>query len=117
MKAYKLQKKAAKAGFDWETIEGALSKIEEELAELRSGLAEGADPESLKLELGDLLFSAVNASRFLDADPEEALSLVNNKFRRRFRYIEDKLRERGSSPQSSTLEEMDALWNEAKRSE
>ncbi|NGZ78137.1 bifunctional methyltransferase/pyrophosphohydrolase YabN [Saccharibacillus alkalitolerans] len=117
MKAYKLQKKAAKAGFDWEKIEDVFAKIEEELGELREALAEGADSESLKLELGDLLFSAVNASRFLDADPEEALSLVNDKFRRRFRYIEDRLREQGSSPQGSTLEEMDALWNEAKGAE
>ena len=71
----------------------------------------------MKLELGDLLFSTVNVARFLDLDPEEALSLVNDKFRRRFRYIEDRLRERGSSPQSSTLDEMDILWNEAKAAE
>ncbi|GGO09216.1 nucleoside triphosphate pyrophosphohydrolase [Saccharibacillus kuerlensis] len=117
MKAYKLQKKAAKAGFDWDKIEDVLAKIEEELEEIRAGLAEGDDSEALKLELGDLLFSAVNAARFLNADPEEALSLVNDKFRRRFRYIEDRLREKGSSPQTSTLAEMDALWNEAKAAE
>lgn len=117
MKAYKLQKKAAKVGFDWEEISGAFAKIEEELGELKQGLAEGADSESLKLELGDLLFSAVNAARFLDIDPEEALSLVNLKFRRRFGYIEKRLREQGRSPRESTLEEMDALWNEAKAAE
>ncbi|CAM4405827.1 nucleoside triphosphate pyrophosphohydrolase [Saccharibacillus endophyticus] len=117
MKAYKIQKKAAKAGFDWDEVSSAFAKIEEELGELREGLAKGADSEALKLELGDLLFSAVNAARFLKIDPEEALSLVNDKFRRRFRYIEDRLRERGSSPQTSTLDEMDALWNEAKAAE
>ncbi|WP_037286022.1 nucleoside triphosphate pyrophosphohydrolase [Saccharibacillus sacchari] len=117
MKAYKIQKKAAKVGFDWDEVSSAFAKIEEELGELREGLAKGADSEALKLELGDLLFSAVNAARFLKIDPEEALSLVNDKFRRRFRYIEDRLRERGSSPQTSTLDEMDALWNEAKAAE
>ncbi|MDO3412901.1 nucleoside triphosphate pyrophosphohydrolase [Saccharibacillus sp. CPCC 101409] len=114
MKAYKLQKKAAKVGFDWKDIEDVFAKIEEELGELRAGLAGGAGAEELSLELGDLLFSAVNAARFLDLDPEEALSLVNNKFRRRFGHIEDRLRRQGRSPRESTLEEMDGLWDEAK---
>ncbi|MCQ4088961.1 nucleoside triphosphate pyrophosphohydrolase [Saccharibacillus sp. JS10] len=117
MKAYKIQKKAAKVGFDWDEVSSAFAKIEEELDELKEALNQGASSEKMKLELGDLLFSTVNVARFLDLDPEEALSLVNDKFRRRFRYIEDRLRERGSSPQSSTLDEMDTLWNEAKTAE
>lgn len=115
MKSYKLQKKAAKVGFDWEQIEDVFSKIREELEELQEAVQEGQTAEEQMLELGDLLFAAVNASRFIDADPEEALARTNLKFTQRFRYIERRLQEQGKTPQQSTLEEMDRYWEEAKR--
>jgi tetrapyrrole methylase family protein/MazG family protein len=116
MKAYKIQKKAAKVGFDWGEIEPVLSKIEEELAELKERIAEN-DLEKGADELGDLLFAVVNASRFIDADPEEALSRTNRKFKHRFQYIEEKLRINGKTFDQTDLIEMDAWWEEAKRLE
>lgn len=117
MKAYKLQKKASKVGFDWGNVEDVLAKVQEELDELREAIASGSPQEEQMLELGDLLFAATNAARFIDADPEEALTRTNRKFVERFRYIERKLRERGTSPKDSTLDEMEALWQEAKGAE
>ncbi|MEK4508054.1 nucleoside triphosphate pyrophosphohydrolase [Paenibacillus sp. FSL K6-2524] len=114
MKAYKLQKKAAKAGFDWDHIDGAWSKIEEELGELKDAVQGGLDPLEQTRELGDVLFSIVNVARFIGVDPEEALSLTILKFVRRFGYVEEILRERGKTPRESTLVEMDNLWDEAK---
>lgn len=117
MKAYKLQKKASKVGFDWGNVEDVLAKVQEELDELKEAIASGSPQEEQMLELGDLLFAATNAARFIDADPEEALTRTNRKFVERFRYIERKLRERGTSPKDSTLDEMEALWQEAKGAE
>lgn len=117
MKAYKLQKKAAKAGFDWEEIGGVWSKLEEEIRELKEAVAHKQDPESQELELGDVLFSVVNAARFIGADPEQALTRTIRKFTQRFHYVEERLREQGKTPGDSTLEEMDVLWNEAKSKE
>ncbi|MBW4839104.1 MAG: nucleoside triphosphate pyrophosphohydrolase [Paenibacillaceae bacterium] len=117
MKAYKLQKKAAKAGFDWENINGVWSKLEEEIRELREAVAQKQDPESQELELGDVLFSVVNAARYIGADPEQALSRTIRKFTSRFHYVEDRLREQGKTPGDSTLAEMDVLWDEAKSKE
>lgn len=114
MKAYKLQKKASKVGFDWDQINDVLLKIEEELAELREAVEKGFDPEEQVAELGDLLFAASNAARFLHTDPEEALSRTNRKFIRRFHFIEDKLRSEGKTLEESTLEEMDEIWQQAK---
>ncbi|MCJ8015071.1 nucleoside triphosphate pyrophosphohydrolase [Paenibacillus sp. KQZ6P-2] len=114
MKAYKLQKKASKVGFDWDQISDVFLKIEEELAELREAVEKGFDPEEQVAELGDLLFAASNAARFLHADPEEALSRTNRKFIRRFHFIEEELRARGKTVEESTLEEMDAIWQQAK---
>lgn len=114
MKAYKLQKKASKVGFDWDRIGDVFLKIEEELAELREAVEKGHAAEEQIEELGDLLFAAANAARFLDADPEEALSRTNRKFVRRFRFIEEQLRAQGRSVRESTLEEMDAIWQQAK---
>ncbi|WP_028609585.1 nucleoside triphosphate pyrophosphohydrolase [Paenibacillus harenae] len=114
MKAYKLQKKAAKVGFDWDELEPVLSKIEEELAELREAIA-GKDQEEQAAELGDLLFAVVNASRFIHADPEEALTRTNKKFRSRFAYIEEQLRISGKKFDQTDLTEMDRWWEEAKR--
>ncbi|MHA6481541.1 bifunctional methyltransferase/pyrophosphohydrolase YabN [Paenibacillus sp. strain BS8-2] len=114
MKAYKIQKKAAKVGFDWEDISPVLAKIEEELAELREVIDSG-DLEKQASELGDLLFAVVNASRFIEADPEEALSRTNRKFRARFEYIEEQLRINGKTFDETDLLEMDRWWEEAKR--
>lgn len=114
MKAYKLQKKASKVGFDWDQIGDVFLKIEEELGELREAVEQGFDPEEQVAELGDLLFAASNAARFLHADPEEALARTNRKFIKRFRFIEEELRARGKTVQESSLEEMDEIWQQAK---
>ncbi|MDR0270141.1 nucleoside triphosphate pyrophosphohydrolase [Paenibacillus sp.] len=114
MKAYKLQKKASKVGFDWERISDVFDKIEEELAELREAVEKDFDPEEQAAELGDLLFAASNVARFLHTDPEEALSRTNRKFIRRFRFIEEELRSQGKSVHESSLEEMDTIWQQAK---
>ncbi|REE66482.1 tetrapyrrole methylase family protein/MazG family protein [Paenibacillus taihuensis] len=114
MKAYKLQKKAAKVGFDWDTAGPMLDKIAEELAELREAIA-SKDAEEQAGELGDLLFAAVNAARFIKADPEEALARTNQKFKKRFSYIEEQLRISGRTFDHTDLTEMDRYWEEAKR--
>lgn len=114
MKAYKLQKKAAKVGFDWDELGLVLAKIEEELAELRAAITLQSEEEQAS-ELGDLLFAVVNASRFIHADPEEALSRTNKKFRSRFEYIEEQLRISGKNFDQTDLTEMDRWWEEAKR--
>jgi tetrapyrrole methylase family protein/MazG family protein len=110
MYAYKLQKKAAEVGFDWDDIADVLRKVEEEYQELREAAA-----EERAGELGDLLFAVVNLARFYKIDPEEALSLTNRKFQRRFAYIEKKLREAGRTFAETSLEEMDKWWEEAKQ--
>ncbi|WP_339834377.1 nucleoside triphosphate pyrophosphohydrolase [Paenibacillus sp. FSL R7-0272] len=115
MKGYKLQKKAAKVGFDWDDVEGVFAKIEEELAELREAVQQGHDAEARKLELGDVLFATANVARFIDTDPEEALAATNRKFVARFQYIEDRLREQGKTPAESTVEEMERFWQQAKK--
>jgi len=115
MKAYALQKKAAKVGFDWAEIGPALDKVGEELRELREAVAAGKDKEEQALELGDLLFATVNVARFIGADPEEALARTNAKFSRRFAYIEEQLKKSGKTFGETNLEEMDRWWEEAKR--
>ncbi|TYP68003.1 nucleoside triphosphate pyrophosphohydrolase [Paenibacillus methanolicus] len=114
MKAYKLQKKAAKVGFDWDQIGPVLDKIQEELAELREAIS-AKDREEQAGELGDLLFATVNAARFIEADPEEALARTNQKFKKRFAYIEEQLRISGRTFDQTDLTEMDRFWEEAKR--
>ncbi|MFI2858945.1 nucleoside triphosphate pyrophosphohydrolase [Paenibacillus sp. JSM ZJ436] len=116
MKAYKLQKKAAKVGFDWDDISGVFQKIEEELAELREAVEQGLSPEEQALELGDLLFAACNAARFIQADPEEALSRTNRKFTERFHYIEEQLSARGEDIHKTPVNVMEELWQSAKTS-
>lgn len=116
-RAGKIGKRAAQVGFEWADISGALDKVQEEIAELRAEVAAGSDAGRTEQEIGDLLFSLVNVCRYMKIDPENALRLTNAKFERRFRYIEQQLRTRGRTPRESTLEEMDALWNEAKESE
>ncbi|MFC4777210.1 nucleoside triphosphate pyrophosphohydrolase [Paenibacillus sp. GCM10023252] len=113
MKAYKLQKKASKVGFDWGELEPVLAKIAEELDELREAI-QISDEQDQAGELGDLLFAVVNAARFIHADPEEALSRTNKKFKDRFSYIEDQLRISGRTFDQTDLTEMDRWWEEAK---
>jgi len=116
MKAYKLQKKAAKVGFDWEQIDSVWAKLEEEILELREAV-ETKQLSEQSLELGDVLFSVVNAARFIGVDPEEALSQTISKFVRRFSHVEERLHEAGKTPGTSSLVEMDKLWEEAKANE
>jgi MazG family protein len=111
--AYRLTQKAAGVGFDWPDAQAVLDKVDEETAELRQALAEG-DAEAVREEIGDLLFTIANLARKLDVDPEAALSGTNLKFRRRFEQVERGLAEKGKSAAEATLEEMDALWEEAK---
>lgn len=114
MAAQKLQGKAAKAGFDWDTPEPVWAKIHEELAELKEAVAEG-DAGHITEELGDVLFTIVNLARFLKADSELALLACNKKFRTRFSFVEQRVREQGGRWQDFTLEQLDEFWNEAKR--
>lgn len=114
LSAYKIQKKAAKVGFDWEDIEGAFAKIDEELLELKEAVREGHASLDQQLELGDVLFCAVNIARFIDADPEQSLALVNRKFKKRFQYIEQTLQAQGKDIHAMELTELDRLWDEAK---
>ena len=113
IRAQKLQKKAAKVGFDWPDISGAVDKLYEETSEL-SGAIESGSEEEIAEELGDLLFSAVNVSRFVGCDAEEALTAATDKFMRRFACVEEKARERGLKLEELSLSELDALWDEAK---
>ncbi|TFE24124.1 nucleoside triphosphate pyrophosphohydrolase [Cohnella luojiensis] len=112
-RAHKQQKKAAGVGFDWPDLDGVFDKIEEELQELRHA-AQSESPERQQEELGDLLFAVVNASRFIKADPEEALAGTNRKFAARFKYIEEQLRINGRTFEQTDLSEMEAWWQEAK---
>ncbi len=113
MRAQKLQQKAAKVGFDWDEISGALQKVNEETEELRAAVESGDESNQLE-ELGDLLFSVVNVSRFLKFDSEEALTFASDKFLNRFLKLEQLAGERGIDVKSSSLEELDRLWDEAK---
>lgn len=115
MRAEKLQKRAARAGFDWSDRGDVVAKIAEEARELAE--AAHLTPEAQADEMGDLLFAVANLARQMGIDPEAALRGTNDKFTRRFRHIETALAARGRSPKDSDLAEMDALWNEAKRLE
>ena len=110
-RAGKGQKKAKKAGFDWPDVSGALDKLSEELSELKGAVADGTNVEE---ELGDLLFSAVNAARFLDIDPEVALGKATDKFIDRFRKVEAQAAALGNPMESMSLAELDKLWERAK---
>lgn len=115
MRATKLQKKAADVGFDWSDASGALDKLEEEIAELRQAIS-NEDSVNMAEELGDVLFSAVNVSRFIKTDAEEALTAASDKFLARFTKVEALAQERNIYMKSSSLEELDLLWDEAKAS-
>lgn len=109
-RAEKLQARAARVGFDWPDAGPVLEKIAEEAREVWEARTEGAD--RVEEEVGDLLFVVANLARHLGVDPEAALRRANAKFERRFRGVEDRLAERGKAPSESTLEEMDAIWDE-----
>ena len=115
-RAQRVTERASYFGFDWPTSEPVWGKIKEELNELKTAVASG-DKSHVKEEMGDLLFSLVNLSRFLDLQAEEALCRSVGRFLKRFHHIETTIRERGKSLTEASLEEMDALWEEAKRME
>jgi tetrapyrrole methylase family protein / MazG family protein len=115
LKAYELQKEAAKVGFDWKTAAPILDKVKEEIEELSSEITQKGQQEDIQLEYGDLLFALVNFARHYDINPEEALFKANQKFMRRFAYIEQRAEENGKSVDSYNLEELDAFWDEAKK--
>ena len=113
LRAHKLQKRAARVGFDWPDASHVLAKITEEAAELEEA-RDNMDADALEDEFGDLLFVMVNLGRHLGIEPEAALRRTNAKFTRRFEQVEARLAARGKAPSDSTLEEMDALWDEVK---
>ncbi len=115
-RAQRLARRAATVGFDWTRPEEVLVKIDEELTELKQAIAVGVSKE-IREELGDLLFVMVNAARHLDINSESALNETSDKFERRFRHIEARLRSEGKSLEDANLEEMDRFWDEAKRLE
>ena len=139
LEAHKLSSRAAQVGFDWPNMEGLFDKLSEETGELRQHLQEfpapGPRPEGrgvagsgrqtipedlrarLEGEVGDLFFVLVNIARYLSLDPESALRKTNRKFRRRFEWMEQRLHERGATPESVSMEELESLWQQAKQEE
>jgi ATP diphosphatase len=139
LEAHKLSSRAAQAGFDWPNVQGLFDKLAEETIELREHLREFPAPgprpegrgvagsgrqsipenlrERLEEEVGDLFFVLVNIARYLALDPESALRRTNRKFRRRFQWIEQRLHESGSTPERASMEELESLWQQAKRQE
>lgn len=116
-RALKLQKRAARVGFDWDKPAPILDKIEEEVGELRAEFANGAESARLKDEVGDLLFATVNLARRLEIDPDAALRHANAKFERRFRSVEDRLATENRSTAEASLDEMEAHWQAVKAEE
>ena len=121
MEAHQLSTKAARVGFDWKSVDDIFDKLHEEIEELRGAITQHAEMKDeathtrVREELGDLLFAATNIARHLHVEPEAALKLTNRKFRQRFKYIEDKLREQGKTFQDVSIDELESLWQEAKR--
>ncbi len=113
LRAHRVQERVSRVGFDWEDIEGALEKVDEEFEEFRNALRK-SERQQIEEELGDLFFSLVNISRFVGINPEEALRKTVTKFARRFRYIEKKAEESSRSLSEMSLEEMEEIWQEAK---
>ena len=116
IKAYRIQDKARNVGFDWQKKEDVWEKVREELAELEAELRK-EDKENSTKELGDFLFSVINAARLYHLNPDNALEMTNQKFMRRFNYVEEKAKEKDKPLKEMTLREMDELWNEAKKQE
>ena len=117
MRAWKLQKRAARVGFDWPDARAVLAKVDEELGEVRAEIAAGAPTHRLHDEIGDVLFTIANLARKLDVDPEDALRATNAKFERRFRHLERQLAAEGRDPASCDLDTLEARWTAAKAAE
>lgn len=117
LRAVKLQKRAARVGFDWDSTPKVLEKMVEEAQEITEAQAKGAAPAKIEEELGDLLFVVANLARHLKVDPETALRGANEKFSRRFRFIEQSLRAEGKTLSDATLDKMESLWQQAKAEE
>jgi nucleoside triphosphate diphosphatase len=115
-RAVKLSKRAATVGFVWPTVQDVVLKLHEEVGEMLAEI-EAGDLEKARQEIGDVLFVVANLARTLDVDPEDAIRYTNAKFVRRFRYVEERLAERGRTPDQSDLAEMDGLWEDAKAAE
>ena len=114
MRAQKIQSKAKKAGFDWDDMSGALDALESEIKELKAAINQ-KDADSIEDEFGDVLFSCVNIARFIDVDSEEALTRANDKFMSRFLVVEKLAAERDIDMKNTPIEELDKLWDEAKK--
>ena len=112
-KAFRLQEKTAKVGFEWEKIEDVWEKVEEEKQELEAAI-KSKNPDQIEDEFGDLLFALINYARYLKIDPEAALERTNQKFKKRFEFIEKRAKDLGKEMDKMSLEEMDEIWNEAK---
>jgi len=113
-RAYRLQEKASKVGFDWQHKDDVWKKVIEEIEEMHEQERKG-NKEELEKEIGDVFFSLINYSRFLGINPENALRKTNDKFIKRFDYVQDKIKETGKKINEATLEEMDKFWNESKK--
>ncbi|MEA2013991.1 MAG: nucleoside triphosphate pyrophosphohydrolase [Thermodesulfobacteriota bacterium] len=116
MAARKITARAARVGFDWKDTAGVIEKIDEEMAELRAAISDG-NKSHIENEIGDMFLSLVNLCRFTETDPENALKSSLKKFETRFAFIENHLKTKGKSPRDVSMEEMDSLWNTAKRAE
>ena len=114
VKAFRIQDKAAQVGFDWETSEQVWAKVQEELQEFKEELVQTDNKEKTEKEFGDLLFSLVNVARKNGLNPDDALEYTNQKFIKRFTFIEERAKSLGKNLKDMSLEEMDAIWNEAK---
>ena len=113
LRAQKIQKKAAKEGFDWERINDVFDKLDEEIAEFKEAVLKKKN-EDIQNEIGDIIFVITNIAKFYKIDAEEALRSTNNKFIKRFQYIEQKIEEKGKTLKGSNLQEMERYWQEAK---
>ena len=114
MRAAKVQKRASKAGFDWDNLDDAFLKLPEEMQELREAIASG-NKEKIEEEYGDLLFAAVNVSRFLKVDSEQCLASSTDKFMNRFKAVEQTVAELGRDMKELSLQEVDAIWDQVKK--